>query len=429
MGKLVVTEFVSIDGIFQDPGGAEGYEHGGWTFEYNRGDDGDKFKLDELLEADAHLLGRVTYEGFAAAWPQRDGEFADRLNNDPKYVVSTTLTNPTWNNTTVIADNVPEQIAKLVAHTGGTVLVAGSGTLVATLLEHDLVDELRLMVFPTILGRGRRLFPGWPRRGPSALTAYRCRSTPRRHDEESRLGGRMPVSLEGQAVVVLGGTSGIGLATATMAKAQGADVTVVGRDAARLADALALLGDGASGATLDVADEAAVRDFFAGFDHIDHVAMLAGTHANGEIVDTDTSTLREPVENRLWGALYVCKYAAPKMTDGSITICTGAGVARPRKGAAIVAAAAGASEFIAKAVALEVAPVRVNIIRPGIVDTPLMTRMAGDHRDAMLEAMAKRIPLGRVAQPADIADAILFLMGNTYMTGSTLTIDGGFGLI
>jgi dihydrofolate reductase len=159
MGKLVVTEFVSIDGVFEDPGGAEAYEHGGWTFEYDRGDDGNKFKLDELNEAAVHLFGRVTYEGFAKAWPSREGDFADRLNNDPKYVVSTTLKDPTWQNTTVISGNVEEEIAKLRAATDGVVLVAGSGTLVGALLAHDLVDELRLMVFPTVLGRGKRLFP------------------------------------------------------------------------------------------------------------------------------------------------------------------------------------------------------------------------------------------------------------------------------
>jgi dihydrofolate reductase len=159
MGKLVVTEFVSVDGVFEDPGGAEDYEHGGWTFEYDRGDDGNQFKLDELMEAEVQLLGRVTYEGFAAAWPSRDGPFADKLNSDPKYVVSTTLENPEWENTTVIKRQVPEEIAKLKDDTDGVILVAGSGTLVSTLLENDLVDELRLMVFPTILGRGRRLFP------------------------------------------------------------------------------------------------------------------------------------------------------------------------------------------------------------------------------------------------------------------------------
>ena len=159
MGKLVVTEFVSVDGVFEDPGGSEDYEYGGWTFEYDRGDDGNAFKLDELMEAEVQLLGRVTYEGFAAAWPSREGPFADKLNNDPKVVVSTTLTDPEWQNTTVISADVAEEIAKLKERTEGVILVAGSGTLVATLLGADLVDELRLMVFPTILGRGTRVFP------------------------------------------------------------------------------------------------------------------------------------------------------------------------------------------------------------------------------------------------------------------------------
>jgi dihydrofolate reductase len=159
MGKLVVTEFVSIDGVFEDPGGAEEYEHGGWTFEYDRGEDGNKFKLDELMEAEVQLLGRATYEGFAEAWPSREGEFAEKLNSDPKYVVSTTLTEPGWHNTTVISDNVAEEIARLKERTTGSILVAGSGTLVGTLLGADLVDQLHLMVFPTVLGRGKRLFP------------------------------------------------------------------------------------------------------------------------------------------------------------------------------------------------------------------------------------------------------------------------------
>src|SRR5436190_1252682 len=159
MGRLVVTEFVSVDGVFEDPGGSENYEHGGWTFEYDRGEEGNKFKLDELLDAEVQLLGRVTYEGFAEAWPSREGPFAEKLNADPKVVVSTTLADPSWQNTRVIADNVVAEIAKLKDETGGNILVSGSGTLVQTLLDADLVDELRLMVFPTILGRGRRLFP------------------------------------------------------------------------------------------------------------------------------------------------------------------------------------------------------------------------------------------------------------------------------
>jgi dihydrofolate reductase len=159
MGKLVVSEFVSVDGVFEDPGGSEDYEHGGWTFDYDRGEDGDAFKLHELMEAEIQLLGRVTYEGFAAAWPSREGEFADKLNNDWKYVVSTTLEHPEWQNTTVISGDVPGEIAKLKNQTSGVILVAGSGTLVRALLGNDLVDELRLMVFPTVLGRGKRVFP------------------------------------------------------------------------------------------------------------------------------------------------------------------------------------------------------------------------------------------------------------------------------
>jgi dihydrofolate reductase len=159
MGTLVVTEFVSVDGVFEDPGGASEYEHGGWTFQYDRGEDGNKFKLDEVMGAEVQLLGRVTFEGFAQFWPTRKDPFADKLNSDPKYVVSNTLTQPEWQNTKVISGDVVDGISKLKDQTEGIILVAGSGTLVQTLLEADLVDELRLMVFPTILGRGRRLFP------------------------------------------------------------------------------------------------------------------------------------------------------------------------------------------------------------------------------------------------------------------------------
>jgi dihydrofolate reductase len=159
MGKLVVTEFISIDGVIEDPGGSEDYEHGGWSFEYDRGDEGDKFKMDELMDAEVQLLGRVTYEAFADAWPSREGDFADKINKGRKVLVSTTLTDPSWENTEVISENVPEALRKLRDDTDGSILVAGSGMLVRTLLENDLVDELRLMVFPTVLGRGQRLFP------------------------------------------------------------------------------------------------------------------------------------------------------------------------------------------------------------------------------------------------------------------------------
>ena len=161
MRKVVVTEFISIDGVVEAPGGGEDYKHGGWSFQFDRGDEGNEFKLDELKAADVQLLGRKTYDGFAAAWPGRDDEagFAEKMNGMPKVVVSTTITDPEWENTTVISENVAEEVAKLKEGGDGDILVAGSPTLVATLIENDLVDELRLMTFPVILGSGKRLFP------------------------------------------------------------------------------------------------------------------------------------------------------------------------------------------------------------------------------------------------------------------------------
>jgi dihydrofolate reductase len=155
MGKIVVTEFISLDGVMEDPGGAEDYEHGGWTFEIDRGE-GDAFKLEETRSTEALLLGRRTYEGFAAAWPSREGEFADMFNSMPKYVVSSTLESPEWNNTTVL-ENI-DDVRELKDRVDGEIVVHGSRQLAQALLEEDLVDELRLMVFPVVLGSGKRLF-------------------------------------------------------------------------------------------------------------------------------------------------------------------------------------------------------------------------------------------------------------------------------
>jgi dihydrofolate reductase len=160
MGKIVVTEFVSLDGVIEAPGGGEDYKHAGWTFEIDRGEEGDKFKLDELIEAEAQLLGRVTYEGFAAAWPTMEDAagFAEKMNSMPKYVVSSTLEEASWSNSTILRGEIADEVAKLHREIDGVILVAGSATLVQSLLEHDLVDELRLMVFPVLLGEGKRLF-------------------------------------------------------------------------------------------------------------------------------------------------------------------------------------------------------------------------------------------------------------------------------
>jgi dihydrofolate reductase len=158
MGRIVVTEFVSLDGVMEDPGGSENFAQGGWSFKISRGDEGDKFKLDETFASEALLLGRVTYEGFAEAWPSRDGEFADKFNNMPKYVVSSTLGDPEWNNSTVLKGDLLEEVRKLKQDQDGDIVVHGSARLVQTLIEHDLVDELRLMVYPVVLGSGKRLF-------------------------------------------------------------------------------------------------------------------------------------------------------------------------------------------------------------------------------------------------------------------------------
>jgi dihydrofolate reductase len=157
MGKIIVTEFVTLDGVLEAPGG-EDREFGGWAMEVDRGEGGDKFKLEETMSSVALLLGRVTYEGFAEAWPKRTGEFADKFNNLPKYVVSSTLEKADWNNTKILDGDVFEEVSKLRQEIEGEIVVHGSGTLVQSLLEHKLVDELRLMVFPIILGRGERLF-------------------------------------------------------------------------------------------------------------------------------------------------------------------------------------------------------------------------------------------------------------------------------
>jgi dihydrofolate reductase len=158
VGRIVVTEFVSLDGVMEDPGGAENFKHGGWSFEIARGEEGDKFKLDETFASEALLLGRKTYEGFAAAWPSREGEFADKFNSMPKYVISSTLNEPEWNNSTVLKDDVAEEVGKLRQEQDGDIVVHGSAQLVQTLIENDLVDELRLMVYPLVLGSGKRLF-------------------------------------------------------------------------------------------------------------------------------------------------------------------------------------------------------------------------------------------------------------------------------
>ncbi|HTD08545.1 MAG TPA: dihydrofolate reductase family protein [Solirubrobacteraceae bacterium] len=177
MGRVVVTEFITLDGVVEAPGGGEGFEHEGWSFRFNRGEDGDKFKFEELMAADAQLLGRVTYAGFAQAWPSMGtDEFGVKMNAMPKYVASRTLTDEQadWNNSTVIGQNLESEVTRLKQELAGDILVAGSAKLVQSLVAHQLVDEYRLMVFPIVLGSGKRLFgDGTP---PTTLRLVNSRS-------------------------------------------------------------------------------------------------------------------------------------------------------------------------------------------------------------------------------------------------------------
>jgi dihydrofolate reductase len=168
--RLVVSQFISLDGVIEAPGGGEDVPFAGWSFKFDRGPEGDQFKLDELEATDALLLGRLTYEGYAAVWPHLDDEagFARRFNAIRKYVVSTTLEHPEWEHSTVLSTDIPDEVAKLRAEAGNDLQLNGSATLVQTLIEHDLVDEYRLMVFPTVLGAGKRLF-----QEPSSVPALR----------------------------------------------------------------------------------------------------------------------------------------------------------------------------------------------------------------------------------------------------------------
>jgi dihydrofolate reductase len=173
VGRIVVTEFVSLDGVMEGPGGDDDFVRGAWSFEFDRGEEGNQFKLDETREAQALLLGRRTYEGFAAAWPSREGEFADKFNNMPKYVVSSTLEDPEWNNTSVLSGDPLEEVSKLRSEQEGDIVVHGSAQLVHALVENDLVDEIRLMVFPVVLGTGKRAFGETSDKKPLRLASSR----------------------------------------------------------------------------------------------------------------------------------------------------------------------------------------------------------------------------------------------------------------
>lgn len=238
------------------------------------------------------------------------------------------------------------------------------------------------------------------------------------------------MSLAHKTVVVIGGSSGMGLATAIAALAEGADVTVTGRrqellDAARSGSA------GLHTGAVDAGNEVAMRAFFDGFKQIDHVYVTAAALLFGNKLEADSSALRDAMDTRFWGCFYTAKYASPKMPpDGSITFTTGTATHKPIPSGNVVTASCGAVEAFARGLAIDLAPIRVNAIAPGLIATPLHERQGGKEAGAKrVQQMASRLPLRRAGRPEDIADAVLFLMKNQFVTGTTLTIDGGGSLI
>ena len=240
------------------------------------------------------------------------------------------------------------------------------------------------------------------------------------------------MSLANSKVVIIGGSSGIGLATAKAAQDEGASVVITGRGEERLRSAREHLGGGARSVALDAADEAGTRALFEDLGPVDHVFFTAATLLFSPKLAGDSSAMKEAIDTRFWGSYYVAKYAATKMAeDGSITFTTGTAARKPIPGGAVVSASCGAVEALARALALELAPIRVNTVAPGLTDTPLHERMAGSKERAAKRIAdgAARLPLKRAGRAEDIAEAVLFLMKNRFITGITLTIDGGHMLI
>jgi NAD(P)-dependent dehydrogenase (short-subunit alcohol dehydrogenase family) len=232
------------------------------------------------------------------------------------------------------------------------------------------------------------------------------------------------MTLQGAHVVVIGGSSGIGLATAQLARQAGATLTIAGRSQDKLRQAQQQLGEVRT-VVADITHEADVGQVFEGLSRVDHVVVAAGTIQNGRIVDNDLATLRRIIDERIWGVTYVVRHAAPKMTQGSITFTSGGLSSRPRVGSAMLTTALAGVEAMTPALALELAPLRVNTVTPGLIDTPLLHHTYGAEREAIMANRAAVLPGKRVGTAEEVAQAMLMLMTNAYMTGEVLHIDGG----
>jgi NAD(P)-dependent dehydrogenase (short-subunit alcohol dehydrogenase family) len=237
-------------------------------------------------------------------------------------------------------------------------------------------------------------------------------------------------SIEGQTVVLFGASSGLGLATAKAARAAGAAVTIVARDPQRLDRARTEIGEGTRAESLDGADAAAVQALFETFDRVDHVASFTGEQPHASLADISHDLYQRAMDARVWAARNVCAGAAPRMPPtGSLTFCSGVSAFRPRANRSAGAAATAALESFARAMAVELAPIRVNSICPGSFDTPVLDRAFGENKDEVMRPYLAQLPLGRLGRPEELAHAVLFLMTATYVTGTVLHVDGGALLI
>jgi len=235
------------------------------------------------------------------------------------------------------------------------------------------------------------------------------------------------MALANACVVVIGGTSGIGLEVARSAAARGARVTAAGRSPERIRAAQASLGDAVEVRPLDMADEAAVEQFFASCSGIDHLVVTAtgGPLRFGKVVDTPMSEIRSALDHRFWGTYNVVRYAAPLIAPtGSVTLFSGGAAVKARAGGGVLSASVAAVEALSRALALELSPIRVNVLRSGVVDTPLL-RAAYPNFDEFARTTAAQLPVKRIGAASDVAHAVLFLMENPYVSGSTLGVDGG----
>lgn len=241
----------------------------------------------------------------------------------------------------------------------------------------------------------------------------------------------LPQALAGQSVLIIGGSSGIGLAAAQLLIEIGAHVTLAGRDANRLATAAEHLGSGVQTAQADVGDLVALQALFDNIHRLGHVFVTAGAIAGGPLATTEIATLRETLDSRIWGAYAIARLAAPRLQPGgSLTFTSASSAMRPpQAGLALGAAAVAGVEGLVRALALELAPLRVNVVRPSATDTPLLRSIMGGADDAAVVAAYAGLPLGRAAHPEEVAAAALFCMANQYVTGSVVVVDGGASLV